>query len=140
MLECKDIPEHHSPIRHIVAAAEGTEYKPLQGLEEARTVGDAYLVMEGDWGGQIYLVCPVNLVKCDEKALDQLLSELDEIAWECNGGEGAGIYYERRKLGEGITGGMGGGVAAEDLWIHPEFVSKGLEKRIRNVIMGAEAE
>ena len=140
MSESRDMPEHHSPIRHIVAAAQGTEYKPLQSLKEARTVGDAYLVMEGDWGGQIYLVCPVNLVNCDEKELDQLLSELDEIAWECNGGEGAGIYYERRKPGEGIAGGMGGGVATEDLWIHPEFVSKGLENRIRNVVMSAGTE
>jgi hypothetical protein len=121
----------------MLARAKGAEYKPLRSLEEARGVDDAYLVMEGDWGGQIYLVCPVSLVNCDEKALDQLLSELDEIAWDCNEGEGAGMYYERRKPGEGVAGGMGGGVATGDLWIHPGLVSKGLENRIRNVITNA---
>jgi hypothetical protein len=48
--------------------------------------------MEVDWGGEIYLVCPIELVKCDENTLHILLGDLDKISWACNEGEGKGIY------------------------------------------------
>jgi hypothetical protein len=134
----KEIPEHHSPLRHILAKALGRAYQPMHNLAEAKSVDGAHLIMEGDWGGQIYLVCPVKLVKCAEEELWQLLSELDKIIWKCNDGDGTGIYYEQRKPGEGIPGGMGGGLVSEELWIHPELVSKGLDGLIRKVITGVQ--
>lgn len=130
------IPPHHSPLRHMMAETKGQAYEPLRNLQEAQAADDAVVIMEGDWGGQIYLVCPVRLVHCSEEALQKLLAELDKAAWECNDGEGTGLYYEHRRLGEGIAGGMGGGLATSDLWIHTELAALGLEERIRQVVGG----
>lgn len=58
----KSIPEHQSAVRNMVSESHGLDYKPLKDLEEAKEYDDAYIIMEGDWGGQIYLVAPVRLV------------------------------------------------------------------------------
>ena len=134
----KIIPNHHSPVRRVIAEAHGAQYEAFRNLEEARAANGAYLIMEGDWGGQIYLVCPVRLVEASEKTLGQLLAELDQIAWSGNAGEGAGIYYEQRQPGAGIAGGMGGGLATDSLWIHPEFLARGLGDHIRSMITGKD--
>lgn len=128
------IPEHESPVRSIVSKAHGTSYKPIKNFEDAKRYNDSYMIMEGDFGGQIYLSIPVKLIKCDYEILKNLLKYLDKIAWECNKGEGSGIYFERKKSGEGITGGMGGGVALNSLWIHNKF-SK-IKNKILDVLSG----
>lgn len=135
-LETTVIPDHHSPVRHMVSEAHGLKYEPIEDFATARKVEDAVVIFEGDWGGQIYLTCPMRLIKCSEEDLSKLLDELDKIAWECNDGEGKAIFYERRKVGEGISGGMGGGVILNDLWIHEEFVDTGMVEKIRQTITG----
>lgn len=128
------IPEHCSPVRFMVSQAIGAPYKPVMNFTEAKNIDNAVVIMEGDWGGQIYLTCPMNLVKCDEETLKKLLNYLDNIAWDCNEGEGKGIYYEVKQPMEGVSGGMGGGVVLNELWLHDEF--KDMKEKINSVING----
>ncbi len=84
-----------------------------------------WLVLEGDWGGQIYLTVPRRLVG-DVSGIEMLLSELNRIAWPCNDGEGAcaSLYdpmsYDQT-ADDGVCGGMGGGELTDGLWLHEEF-------------------
>ena len=74
------IPAHHSALRQMIAEANGLAYEPLKNFNEAKAVEDAVMIMEGDDGGQIYLVCPIRLVRCEEENLYKLLAELDKFA------------------------------------------------------------
>ncbi len=98
-----------------------SDQRPLGSLREARDVPSAFAILQGDWGGQIYLVAPIARVACDEAALARLLASLDEIAWPGNDPSGATLRFERLAPGERIPGGMGGAIAAADPWIHPEL-------------------
>ena len=79
-----------------------------------------YLVLEGDWGGQIYLTVPFSKVGLNAK-LGELLQMLDKAAWSCNDEEGAGIaLYPVKNLRRGVFGGMGGGELTSSVWLHPD--------------------
>lgn len=112
----KHLPKHISGVRKLVAQSKGEKIWALKNFEEAKKHKDAYLIMEGDYGGQIYLSIPVRLVKCSKIIMDKLLQIIDEIQW--NDEDGAGIYFERLKIGENITGGMDGGKALNSIWVH----------------------
>jgi hypothetical protein len=112
------IPEYESPIRSITSKAHGTSYRPIRGFEEAKKYNDSYMIMEGDWGGQIYLSIPVKKINCDQVTLIKLLNEIDRTEWRCNCGKGSGIYFERKNIGEELVGGEGGGIATNGLWVH----------------------
>jgi hypothetical protein len=101
-------------------------YRPLASLVEARAVSDGVVILEGDWGGQIYLVAQAARVVADEAALERLLRDLDAIAWPANDAGGARVRYERLPAGATVPGGMGGGVVAEagGLWVHPELAAR----------------
>ena len=82
------------------------------------------MVLEGDWGGQVYLTVPVVHLGPDAQ-LEALLQHLDRIAWPSNEGQGARVYREDATLDEGIPGGMGGGCVFPDaVWLHPEFAAE----------------
>jgi hypothetical protein len=129
------VPEQESAVRRMIAEARGLPFHPLSSLKQAQSQPDGVAILEGDWGGQIYVVCPAPLIHCSEAALGRLLRDLDKIAWECNDGEGAALFYERRPPGSGVAGGMGGGRVTDDLWVHKEFVDLGLADKIREVIV-----
>lgn len=109
-------PEHESGVRSLVAGARGESYVSLPSLAAAREHSDAVVILEGDFGGQIYVVAPVNLVECDEAALQDLLAELDALEWQEP--EGARVFFERHKMGAGVQGGMGGAVVKQEMWVH----------------------
>ena len=88
--------------------------------------------MEGDSGGQIYLVAPIGLVKCDEKILENLLKSLDALAWDDI--SMTGIYYEVHDPDGGISGGMGGGKTGKELWVHRDFDN--IKDKIAQVLDG----
>lgn len=116
------------------AEAEGAAYVSFKSLADAKSHKDGVAILEGDDGGQIYVVCPASRVKCSEETLRQLLSDLDAKMWDSP--DMAHIYYERRQLGEGVAGGMGGAIAGTEIWIHQEFHKLGLGAAIREVIEG----
>jgi|SRR3989344_658229 len=126
------IPNYQSAVRRVLSESKKLNYSPLRNLIEARKYNDSYLIMEGDYGGQIYLVVPVKIVKCSEIKLKELLKEIDEICWDDK--DGTGIYFERMKVDSIVSGGMGGGVALEKLWLH-ENIEK-LRKKIENILAG----
>jgi hypothetical protein len=130
--ENKVIPDHHSPVRHILNETQGETYQPIATLNEARNYENAYLVMEGDHGGQIYLVCPVKRIKCDWNTLTKLLIDIDKLEW--NEELGRGIYFEKFNDGEIVAGGMGGGIATNVLWVHEGIHS--IKDEISKVING----
>ena len=61
--------------------------------------------MEGDYGGSVYLTCPVRLVRCDAATLEAVLGVLDKLDW--HDAEGARLYYEHLPVGSGVAGGHG---------------------------------
>ena len=121
------------------ALLEGDDsFKSYSDLETAKSDSNAYVVMEGDWGGQIYLTCPVRYVICDEDMLKKLLKKLDHMCWKCNGGDGAAIRYETFSQGEIVAGGMGGGLAVDGLWIHPKILEiNDIKEKLEVLILGA---
>ncbi|HEV7564925.1 MAG TPA: hypothetical protein VGO31_03075 [Microbacteriaceae bacterium] len=128
------IPDHESAVRRMVADAHGGGYTAIESLDEAKATPDAAIVMEGDYGGSIYLTCPAHLVRCDEGTLRQLLHDLDEQDW--NDPEGVGLRYEVAPVGSGIAGGTGGGVVTDHVWFHPDLEAQGLRERAEAVITG----
>ena len=138
----KIIPENASPLRFMMGEAHDTGYKFFDNLEEARKSPDAAMVMEADSGGQILVACPVSKGQATPEVLHQLLCDLEEISWG-NGGLStdnkpydARIYYEPLPVGSGVSGGMGGGVVIDGVWVHPEFEESGLAPQIKEVVAG----
>ena len=128
----KYIKKHESPLRRMIADSHNKEYEALHSLDEARKTKNAYLIMEGDDGGQIYLVVPVGIIKCDEAVLKTLLYDLDAMAWDDS--SMAGLYYEIHEADTVVAGGMGGGRAEKNLWVHKDF--DGIKDKIKKVIVG----
>lgn len=85
---------------------------------------DVWLVLEGDWGGQVYLTVPWSLLGENPNVLP-LLKGLDREAWSCNRGDGRRAYlYSPREHGSRtrrVSGGMGGGRLADGVWLHSSF-------------------
>jgi len=108
-----------SSLHELVAKAQNKKLETISSFKEALSKKNSYLIMEGDDGGQIYLVCPMSLIKCDEEVLDGLLKKLDAMAWKDI--SMARLYYEILIPNSIVPGGMGGGIAEEKLWVHKEF-------------------
>ncbi|MFN7941076.1 MAG: hypothetical protein U0X73_05730 [Thermoanaerobaculia bacterium] len=119
--------------------AEGVPFNPLRSLAEARRYDDAFVILQGDWGGQIYLVCPVALVNCSEAHLLGLLSDLDRSQWPSNAGDGAEMFFERLHVPAGVAGGMGGGLATQSVWVHAKLEAAGWAPKITATLSGTHA-
>jgi 3-methyladenine DNA glycosylase AlkD len=126
--------EYMSDVRYMMHKAHGMGFKPLTDYDRAKEVKHGCVIIEGDYGGQVYLTCPMKYVKCSHKALLQLASDLDSIYWDDE--EGCRVYYENYKPPHGIFGGMGGGVLVDGLWVHPEFEDIGIKDRVGEVMNG----
>jgi hypothetical protein len=123
--------DHESGLRKMKAEADGTSYVSFKSLAEAQSNPNGVVILEGDDGGQTYVVCPASKVKCSENVLHQLLSDLDSKKW--NDPSMAHIYYEQKRIGEGVFG-KGGAVVGTEIWIHKEFHE--IADSIRDVIEG----
>jgi hypothetical protein len=128
------LPEHHSPVRAIVAAARGQPYTAFENLVVARAHPHGVLVFEGDYGGMIYLTVPARLVACGEDTLERLLADIDDVCWGDSGG--AGLYFEALPVGSSVAGGMGGGRVVEGVWLHAELEALLLRAEIAAVLAG----
>ncbi len=119
-----------------MAEATGRAYTAFETLDSAKADPDGAVVLEGDDGGQLYVVVPARQVLCPEEALGQLLRDLDAISWPGNDDDMARVVYERRPVGAPVAGGMGGAVVGSNAWIHPKIERLGLSDEIRAVISG----
>jgi hypothetical protein len=110
------LPDHESGVRRMVADAAGGSYRAFRTLADAQADADGAVVFEGDYGGQIYLVCPARVVRCSEDALRALLQEIDELEWRDP--EGARVFFEALPQRAPVPGGTGGGRVTGGLWVH----------------------
>jgi hypothetical protein len=133
----ESIRDDESPVRAMLFRAGKVEHHPLRSLHDAQEVPDGVVILEGDYGGQIYVTCPAKLVKCGEDALGALLDEIDHMEWD--NPSGAGLYYERHPVGAGVAGGMGGAVVLDGVWLHDELEQAGHRPNIEAVLAGKRA-
>jgi hypothetical protein len=99
--------------------ATGEPYTSYKSLEEAKADSNGVVILEGDYGGQIYVVVQARDVKCKDSLLFDLLQFLDRMEWDDP--DGANIYYESKPVNSGVAGGMGGGAVMDKIWIHPRL-------------------
>jgi hypothetical protein len=132
MTDKPKLPDHESGVRSLIASSNGDEYTAFRTLAEAKADPDGIVVFEGDYGGQIYAVAHAHYVCCTEAQLEQLLSELDAMAWRDPGGRS--VYYESLPVGAGVAGGMGGGAVVPEVWVHERL--RNYETAIRSVLQG----
>lgn len=130
----KWLPEHHSPLRSMMAEASGNTYTALKTLMAAREHPGSVVIFEGDDGGTVYLTIPVSEVACDEPALRQLLIDIDAMCWSDS--SMTRIVYETVPLGASVAGGMGGGQVVDGLWLHPAVEALGVGEDIQQILSG----
>jgi hypothetical protein len=131
--------DHESGIRRMVSDAQDVPYYPLRSLDEAKSFSDGVVILEGDDGGQIYVVCPASLVRCSVETLTELLHGLDSISWPGNDSDSARVFYERLPINAPVFGGMGGAIVCNDVWVHQMFCEMNLDSAIREVLAGERA-
>ena len=98
------LPEHESGLRRLIADASADAYIAFKSLAEAQAHPDGVVVLEGDDGGQIFAVFPAAQVRCSIAVLEQLLRDLDDIAWPGNDTDASRVVYECRRLGAAVAG------------------------------------
>lgn len=112
-----------------MADTTGGDYVSFRSLQEARSAEHGAVILEGDDGGQIYAAFPASSVLCTEAALRMLLRDLDAIAWPGNDENSSRVVFERRPIGSGVAGGMGGGLVTGEGWVHRAFTDLGSPTR-----------
>jgi len=93
--------------------------------------GIEYYVLEGDYGGQIYLTVPVSQVP--EAKVLAALAVIDAIEWFGNGGDDRNI--QKGRPGKVTGGGMGGGRFERSLWLHSN-ITPSLSAWARDYLLG----
>jgi len=126
--------ERKSSMRGVMADAEGIDHPTFDSLSEAQSDPRGTVVLEGDDGGQIYVVARASKVTCSEETLLQLLRDIDAREWPSNSPDMAHLCFEAKEIGEGVAGGMGGGLVQEHPWVHTRL--KFLETAICDVLSG----
>lgn len=121
--------EHESFLRKTCNHNNQILYQAIDTFNKAKQIKDSYVIFEGDYGGIIYLTCPMTLINCTENELQELLEYIDQFYW--NDLDGVNIFYEILHNGQCVTGGLCGGQATDDIWIHPEVKKLGLDSLIK---------
>jgi hypothetical protein len=130
------LPAHQSAVRRFAYEDVSMPYLALLTLDEARSWSDGVVILEGDFGGQIFAVCSAAGVGCDAATLDQLVRDLHTAYWPNCPRDGAQVFHERLALGTAVLGGEGGGWVTEDIWVHPWLAEDGLRTLNCEVIRG----
>ena len=138
-LDIDVLADHESGVRRLVSDAQDIPYQPLHSLDEAKSFSDGVVILEGDDGGQIYVVAPASLVRCSAETLGDLLRDLDSIAQTSNEPNSARVFYERLPVGASVFGGMGGAIVSNDVWVHDTFCELQLDGPVRGVVFGKRA-
>ena len=118
----------------LLSEAYHASFLAIRSLDEAKSFQDGAVVLEGEYGGIIYLSCPARLVVGDEVDLRRLLADIDScFADEI---QGARVVFRRLAIGSVVAGGGGGGLVIDGLWLHKDVRDLGLESRIRRTLLG----
>jgi hypothetical protein len=98
-----------------------------------------WLVLEGDWGGQIYLTIPIALLKKFDtntiRKIGWLHQAIDREQWKSNDDDGraAQIVFSTNP-DKGVAGGMGGGKLLKGkVWFHPDLDAAKWAPSIRDI-------
>jgi hypothetical protein len=129
-----EVPAHD--IRQFLAEVHDANYVSYRTLDAARRDPDSAVVLSGDYGGTIFLTVPVRLVRCDMTALLTLVSDLDAVTWMSGDPTMATVAIERHPVGTGVTGGDGGGVVVDGVWVHPHRVPDEVRPQAVDVVLG----
>jgi hypothetical protein len=132
------IPQHERPLGRMLADSTGKRFEPLRSLQEAQADVNGYVILQGDDGGQIYVVAAAHSVRCSEETLRQLLREIDEIEWPGNPDNMRGVFFERLGPNSAVAGGMGGGVVETQPWVHKRLEAQGMREAILQVLRGEQ--
>lgn len=121
------IPDSNRAVDFMVTKAEGLEYKPIENMEEARNTPNAIVVLDGDYGGQVYATCPVKYLNSSitHSQLEAICKQLS--AWEWEQDDDWQVSYQIKEVGRGVWGGMGGGLVEDGLWMHPKLSEQSIE-------------
>ena len=131
------LPDFESGVRRMVADSDGRQYRAYTSLVEAQDDPEGVVVLEGDDGGQIYVVALARHVKCSESELRRLLLDVDGFCWKDP--DSAKVFYETLALNSVVSEGMGGGRVTERVWVHAELEEHGLRNSIEEVLAGTRA-
>lgn len=98
-----------------------------------------WLVLEGDWGGQIYLTIPITLLKKFDtdtiRKIGWLHQAIDRDRWKNNDDDGraAQIVFTTNP-DKGIAGGMGGGKLYKgEVWLHSDLDTADWRTRVQGI-------
>lgn len=116
------------------AGPTGSRNETVISLEQARKCDGYAVLLRGDYGGQVYLTCPVSRVCCDDATLLRLLQDIDALQWE--DADGTSVWFRYAPPGTPVVGGMQGGAVVEGLWIHSDLKDLGVSGAIENVVNG----
>lgn len=107
------------------------EFLSFRSLDEARKHTNVYLIMDGDYGRQVCLSVPIELVRCKEETLEKLLKKIDKVCRKYI--VEAKFHFEGMRKGEIISAQISGGIADDKLWVHKEL--EHLRDDINNILM-----
>jgi hypothetical protein len=114
-----------------------SEPRPLYtSLAEAKQDPNGVVILEGDYGGEIFLICPASLVKCTEEILEVLAADLNNWAWPTLEGGGAFVDYDSQPVGTWIGGGTPDARVTDALWLNSQCEEAGLRPAIQAIIDG----
>lgn len=130
------IREYESGARKMMTEYHGKVYRSFRTLAEAKAAPVAAVSVEGDYGGQIFATCPVKLVGCSEVRLRRLAEELEAEVENTNYVGGAQVIYEPLPVGAGVSGGMGGGLVVDGVWVHEEIRQLGWAPAVEATLRG----
>ena len=109
----------------------------FDNVEDAKRLGEAWLIIDTDCGGAVFLTCPISMVNCNTATLLDLAEDLAKIGGDIM--EDCGIYVDSQvRVGETVAGTTAYGVGriSYDLWVERAFVEAGMYDRIKLVIKG----
>jgi hypothetical protein len=127
---------HESLTRSLIADVRGRPYRAFRTLAEARSNPRGAVILDGDYGGQIFATSPARLVRCTEARLQHLAEELEVTLWNSTRAFSASVVYEEAPPGSHISGGMGGGRVEDGVWVHEEIHQIGWAARVEGILLG----
>jgi hypothetical protein len=131
---------HQSAARTFLAESKGRVYRSFRTLAEARDAPVAAVIVEGDYGGQIFATCPASLVACTEERVRRLAEELETRVNATTYAGSAQVLFEPIPIGGGVAGGMGGGGVIDGVWVHEEIRQLGWAEDVEAILLGRAAE